>query len=134
MNNEINKIICDAINTAVENKFKQLNKDITYICTIIEKDKNRYKLSYKNVTYDVILSNISPNLYEKVHLVIPQGNFKNKYVLEDIVNSSTSTSCGGGSSIFNFEIRNGDLIMHYIDGQQPPTAYINTDGELIMTI
>lgn len=133
MNNEINKIICDAINTAVENKFKQLNKDITYICTIIEKDKNRYKLSYKNVTYDVILSNISPNLYEKVHLVIPQGNFKNKYVLEDVINSSASTT-GSGCSVFNFEIRDGDLIMHYIDEQQPPTTYINGDGELIMII
>lgn len=133
MNNEINKIICDAINTAVENKFKQLNKDITYVCTIIEKDKNKYKLSYENVTYDVTLSNISPNLYEKVHLVIPQGNFKNKYVLEDIIGSSTSSG-GSGSSMFNFEIRDGDLIMHYIDGQQPPTAYINANGELIMTI
>ena len=36
--------------------------------------------------------------------------------------------------IFSLEIRDGDLIMHYADNSSAPLAYINNDGELIMSL
>lgn len=36
--------------------------------------------------------------------------------------------------VFSFEIIDGDLIMHYADGSSAPLAYINEDGELIMSL
>lgn len=36
--------------------------------------------------------------------------------------------------VFSLEIRDGDLIMHYADNSSAPLAYINNDGELIMSL
>ena len=36
--------------------------------------------------------------------------------------------------IFSLEIRDGDLIMHYADDSSQPLAYINENGELIMSL
>jgi len=84
--NSINKIICDMITDAVQKINDTSGRDITYPCIVtkIYSDENTYQLSYKNSNYVVKLSNISLKLYDTVHLVLPQGNFKDKYVLEDI--------------------------------------------------
>ena len=36
--------------------------------------------------------------------------------------------------VFSLEIRDGDLIMYYADNSSAPLAYINNDGELIMSL
>ena len=36
--------------------------------------------------------------------------------------------------VFSLEIIDGDLIMHYADNSSAPLAYINNDGELIMSL
>ena len=83
--NELNKIICDTINNAYSNKEKGLDRDITYVCIVTEKNENdMYQLTYEDKNYRVKLSNIELDPYDKVHLIIPQGNFKNMYVLEDV--------------------------------------------------
>ena len=83
--NELNKILCDTINNAYSNKEKRLDRDITYVCIVTEKNENNmYQLTYEDKNYRVKLSNIELDIYDKVHLIIPQGNFKNMYVLEDV--------------------------------------------------
>lgn len=83
--NELNKILCDTINNAYSNKEKRLDRDITYVCMVTEKNKNdMYQLTYEDKNYYVKLSNIELDIYDKVHLIIPQSNFKNMYVLEDV--------------------------------------------------
>ena len=83
--NELNKIICDTINNAYSNKEKRLDRDITYVCIVTEKNENdMYQLTYEDKNYHVKLSNLELDIYDKVHLIIPQGNFKNMYVLEDV--------------------------------------------------
>ena len=50
--NELNKIICDTINNAYSNKEKRLDRDITYICMITEKNENdMYQLTYEDKNY-----------------------------------------------------------------------------------
>ena len=36
--------------------------------------------------------------------------------------------------VFSLEIRDGDLIMYYADNSSAPLAYINNNGELIMSL
>lgn len=36
--------------------------------------------------------------------------------------------------VFSLEIRDGDLIMRYADNSSAPLAYINDNGELIMSL
>ena len=36
--------------------------------------------------------------------------------------------------VFSLEIIDGDLIMYYADNSSAPLAYINNDGELIMSL
>lgn len=87
MINDISKSICDTIYQAVEQKNITSNKDITYLCTvtcIYPDNPNTYQLTYKDTDYTVTLNNITLNIYDEVHLVIPQGDFSKKYVLEDV--------------------------------------------------
>ena len=47
--NELNKIICDTINNAYSNKEKGLDRDITYVCIVTEKNENdMYQLTYED--------------------------------------------------------------------------------------
>lgn len=85
-NDNLNKIICKTIDDAIKKKNIVSGKDITYVCyvsKICNKEKKIYQVTYNNSNYVVKLKNIDLNLYDEIHLVIPQGNFKNKYVLED---------------------------------------------------
>lgn len=78
--------ILDAINYAIDKKTSNLEYDSTLICTVVKvypDTPNTYQLSYKNTTYTVTTKNITLALQDTVHLVIPKGNFSNKYVLED---------------------------------------------------
>ena len=99
MVNQLNKVICETVNSAFEKKSKELRRDVTYVCIVEGKvsDPNMYKLKYNNVTYFVTLSNISPKENEKVHLVFPQGNSKDKYVLEDVIAGYNTGGSGSGS-------------------------------------
>ena len=57
--NELNKILCDTINNAYSNKEKRLDRDITYVCIVTEKNENdMYQLTYEDKNYHVKLSNI----------------------------------------------------------------------------
>lgn len=47
--------------------------------------------------------------------------------------SSSGGGGGGGTSMFTFEIVDGDLIMHYQDGTTPPNIFIR-GTDLIMEI
>lgn len=92
MKKDINKIICDAIDEAFTKKAMSFRRDITYPCIVTQvytDNENTYQLTYQNVNYVVKMSNIKLNLYDKVHLVAPQGDFKNKFVLEDICHNYT---------------------------------------------
>lgn len=94
MKKDINKIICDAIDEAFTKKIMFLGRDITYPCMVTQvypDNENTYQLTYQNINYVVTLSNIKLNLYDKVHLVAPQGDFKNKFVLEDVCHNYTAT-------------------------------------------
>lgn len=88
MENNYSKQICDVINDAISKREEKADKDVTYICSVMEINENHmYKLRYNNADYDISLNNITPKLGDKLHLVIPQGDFKNKYILEDIISS-----------------------------------------------
>lgn len=85
-NDNLNKIICKTIDDAIKKKNIVSGKDITYVCyvsKICNKEKKIYQVTYNNSNYVVKLKNIELNLYDEIHLIIPQGNFKDKYVLED---------------------------------------------------
>lgn len=96
MINDINKTICDTIYAAIEKKNITSNKDITYLCTVTQiypENANTYQLTCEDTDYTVTLNNITLNLYDEVHLVVPQGDFSKKYVLEDIC-CRDSIGCG----------------------------------------
>lgn len=120
--NELNKIICDTINNAYSNKEKRLDRDITYICTVTEVNEtsNYYELTYEDNKYYFRPSNIKLQLYDTVHLIIPQGNFKNMYILEDI----SSGIVTGNYSVLNKNV-SGDVVLFDGDGFIP-TENINT--------
>lgn len=120
--NELNKIICDTINNAYSNKEKRLDRDITYICTVTEVNEtsNYYELTYEDNKYYFRPSNIKLQLYDTVHLIIPQGNFKNMYILEDI----SSGIVAGNYSVLN-KNNNGDVVLFDSNGFIP-TNNINT--------
>lgn len=120
--NELNKIICDTINNAYSNKEKRLDRDITYICTVTEVNEtsNYYELTYEDNKYYFRPSNIKLQLYDTVHLIIPQGNFKNMYILEDI----SSGIVAGNYSVLN-KNNNGDVVLFDNNGYIP-TKNINT--------
>ncbi len=95
MINDISKSICDTIYQAVEKKNITSNKDMTYLCTVTEiypDNPNTYRLTYENNNYIVTLNNITLKLCDEVHLVIPQGNFLKRYVLEDVCSKYTADS------------------------------------------
>lgn len=94
MINSINKIICETVNEAINKKSKELERDVTYVCRVEEifQDSNMYRLRHDDKSYIVSLTNITPNLYDLVHLVLPKGNLKDKYVIEDICNASYGES------------------------------------------
>lgn len=95
MINDISKSICDTIYQAVEKKNITANKDMTYLCTVTEVypgTQKTYRLTYEDTDYTVTLNNINPKLYDKVHLVIPQGDFSKKYVLEDVCRTYAADS------------------------------------------
>lgn len=86
MTNDLTKIICDTIEDAIQKSNTTSGKDMTYLCTVTQvyqNNVNTYQLTCQNVNYVVELKHIRLKLNDTVHLVIPQGNFKNKYVLED---------------------------------------------------
>jgi len=83
---QLNKIICETVNKAINIKSNDFKRDVTYVCTVEEEYlNNRYRLKHNNTIYFVTLSNIKPNIHEKVRLILPQGNLKDKYVLEDVI-------------------------------------------------
>lgn len=54
---------------------------------------------------------------------------------EDVINALGYTPATEQTiPVFSLEIRDGDLIMHYADNSSAPLAYINDDGELIMSL
>lgn len=120
--NELNKILCDTINNAYSNKEKRLDRDITYVCMVTEVNEtsNYYELTYEDNKYYFRPSNIKLQLYDKVHLIIPQGNFKNMYILEDI----SSGIVAGNYSVLN-KNNNGDVVLFDSNGFIP-TNNINT--------
>ncbi|MDY4819987.1 MAG: hypothetical protein SO206_07115 [Bacilli bacterium] len=120
--NELNKIICDTINNAYSNKEKQLNRDVTYICTVTEVNEksNYYELTYEDKKYYIRPSNIKLKLYDVVHLIIPQGNFKNMYILEDV----STGIVAGNYSVLN-KNANTDIVLFDSNGFIP-TNNINT--------
>lgn len=98
MPDQINKIICETVNRAINKKSDDFRKDVTYVCTVEEAYENRtYRLKYNDMSYFVTLSNIAPALHEKLRLVIPQGNMKDKYVLEDVIGKYNTGGGTGGS-------------------------------------
>lgn len=107
MSDQINKIICETVNRAINKKSDDFRKDVTYVCTVEEVYENRmYRLKYNDMSYFVTLSNITPDLHEKLRLVIPQGNMKDKYVLEDVIGKYNA---GGGSEGSSFSGDYNDL-------------------------
>ena len=77
------------------NKNTDSDRDYTYTCevtNIYTNNPGTYELTYKSNTYVVKLNRITPQMHDVLHLMIPQGNLKEKFVLEDI------KSGGGGQS------------------------------------
>ena len=112
MVNSINKIICQTVNEAINKKSKEFERDVTYVCRVEEriKDTNMYKLKHNNVSYIVPFVNITPKIYDIVHLILPKGNLKDKYVLEDVIGKySTGGGSGGSSSGSGFSGNYNDL-------------------------
>lgn len=82
---DIKQIICETINRALSEHCKNCTRDFTYVCDVVEDcGNNTYRLTYKNSEYYITTKNATLPLHTKVHMVIPCGNFDNKFLLEDI--------------------------------------------------
>lgn len=78
------------------NKNVDSGRDYTYTCEVTKiyaDNPGTYELTYKGNVYVVKLKKIAPQMHDVLHLMIPQGNLKEKFVLEDI------KSGGGGESV-----------------------------------
>lgn len=86
MNNVITEPLLETINYAIEKKISHPNCDFTLICRVVKihPDSFRsYQIQHKDALYNITTKNISLKLQDTVHLVIPEGNFADKYILED---------------------------------------------------
>lgn len=87
MDDKVTKQLLDTIDYAIDSKISNLEYDSTLPCKVVKiypNNSKTYQLQYKNAYYTIITKNITLSLHDSVHLVIPKGNFSNKYLLEDV--------------------------------------------------
>lgn len=87
MNDKVTKQLLDTIDYAIESKTSNLEYDTTLLCKVVKiypNNSKTYQLQYKNAYYTITTKNIVLSIHDSVHLVIPKGNFSNKYLLEDV--------------------------------------------------
>ena len=88
MNHVITEPLLDTISYAIDKKISHPDCDFTLICKVTKiysSELKSYQLQHKDTFYNVTTQNIPLELQDTVHLVIPEGNFNNKYILEDTV-------------------------------------------------
>ena len=83
--NVINQLL-ETINYAIDKKTSKLEYDFTLICKVTKvysQERRSYQIQHKDTFYNITTKNIPLYINDTVHLIIPKGNFGNKYVLED---------------------------------------------------
>lgn len=119
---KIHKRMFDAMNQS-QNK-NDSDRDYTYTCEVTKiyaDNPGTYELTYKSNTYVVKLTKIAPKMHDVLHLMIPQGNLKEKFVLEDI------KSGGGGESVDTTSVS----VENFIYSSVSNTDVIDTTTEIV---
>ena len=81
---DYNEIICQAIDTIVQQRIAEIRFDETIICTIIEnKEKNfgKYRVQYGSMTFDAYSENTKYELNTSVYVLIPKGDYTQKKII-----------------------------------------------------
>jgi len=79
--------LLETINYAIEKKTVNLEYDFTLLCKVTKvysQERKSYQIQYKDTFYNVTTKNIPLYVNDIIHLIVPKGNFSNKYVLEDV--------------------------------------------------
>lgn len=69
---------CDAVDIIVSQKLKELEYDVTKVCTIIDniyKDLGRYTVQEETIKYEAYSANKDFNIGDSVLVTIPNGNY-----------------------------------------------------------
>lgn len=75
---DYNEIICEAIDTIVQERLKSLNFNRTVTCIIIDnsqRNKGKYRVQYGSMTFYAYSENIEYENNEAVQVLIPNGDY-----------------------------------------------------------
>lgn len=75
---DYNEIICQAIDTIVQQRLQSLNFNKTITCIIIDnsqKSKGRYRVQYGSMTFYAYSENLNYENNTAVQVLIPNGDF-----------------------------------------------------------
>lgn len=81
---DYNEIICQAIDTIVQQRIAQIRFDETIACIIIEdkeKEFGKYKVQYGSMTFDAYSENTTYNNGTSVYVLIPKGDYSQKKII-----------------------------------------------------
>lgn len=88
---DYNEILCEAIDTIVQQRLAAMKFDETIICTIIDdkrKEFGRYLVRYGSLTFEAYSDNTTYAINTQVYVLIPRGDYTqqklilNKYIPE----------------------------------------------------
>lgn len=81
---DYNEILCQAIDTIVQQRMAQIKFDETIICTIIDTKKRAqgiYSVQYGAVTFDAYSDKTDYEEYSQVYVLVPKGDYTQKKII-----------------------------------------------------
>lgn len=81
---DYNEILCQAIDTIVQQRMAQIKFDETIICTIIDTKRRAqgiYSVQYGAVTFDAYSDKTDYEEYSQVYVLVPKGDYTQKKII-----------------------------------------------------
>lgn len=81
---DYNEIICQAIDTIVQQRISQIKFDETILCIIIDnklKEQGRYTVQYGSMVFEAYGENTTYNIGTQVYILVPKGDYTQKKII-----------------------------------------------------
>lgn len=81
---DYNEIICQAIDTIVQQRISQIKFDETIVCIVIDnarREQGRYTVQYGSMVFEAYGENTTYEKNTQVYVLIPKGDYTQKKII-----------------------------------------------------